>query len=62
MTLEVHIDWLGQPHLVGRLHGAEQSSSISFEYDTGWLRHVASASTRRSSCQDALRSISGLWA
>lgn len=40
MNLEVHIDWKGQPHLVGRLHGAEQGSSVSFEYETDWLQRV----------------------
>ena len=40
MSLEVHIDWKGQSHLVGRLHGAEQGSSVSFEYETEWLQRV----------------------
>ena len=40
MSLEVHIDWKGQCHLVGRLHGAEQGSSVSFEYETEWLQRV----------------------
>jgi serine/threonine-protein kinase HipA len=40
MSLEVHIDWKGQPHLVGRLHGAEQGSSVSFEYEAEWLQRV----------------------
>ncbi len=40
MSLEVHIDWQGQLHLAGRLHGAEQGSSVSFEYETEWLQRV----------------------
>lgn len=38
MSLEVHIDWQGQTHLVGRLHAAERGASISFEYATEWLQ------------------------
>jgi serine/threonine-protein kinase HipA len=38
MSLEVHIDWQGQTHFVGRLHAAERGSSISFEYATEWLQ------------------------
>jgi len=37
MSLEVHIDWQGQTHLVGRLHPAEPGSSVSFEYAMEWL-------------------------
>ena len=33
MSMEVHIDWQGQTHFVGRLHAAERGSSVSFEYD-----------------------------
>ncbi len=40
MSWEVHIDWQGQPHLVGRLHVAEQGSSVSFEYETEWLQRA----------------------
>lgn len=40
MSLEVHIDWNGQSHLIGRIHGAEQGSSVSFEYETEWLQRV----------------------
>lgn len=40
MSLEVHIDWNGQTHLVGRLYAAERGSSVSFEYETGWLRRA----------------------
>ena len=38
MSLEVHIDWHGQTHLVGRLHAAEQGASVSFEYASEWLQ------------------------
>jgi serine/threonine-protein kinase HipA len=38
MSLEVHIDWKGQTHLVGRLHADERGSSVSFEYDPRWLQ------------------------
>ena len=38
MSLEVHIDWQGQTHFVGRLHTAERGSSVSFEYATAWLQ------------------------
>jgi len=37
MTTEIHIDWLGAPHLVGRLHTPERGVSASFEYATEWL-------------------------
>ena len=40
MTFEVHIDWQGQTHLVGRLHANERSSSVSFEYAREWLQRV----------------------
>jgi serine/threonine-protein kinase HipA len=38
MSLEVHIDWQEQTHLVGRLHAAERGASVSFEYATEWLQ------------------------
>jgi hypothetical protein len=38
MSMEVHIDWQGETRLVGRLHAAERGSSVSFEYDAGWLQ------------------------
>ena len=38
MSLEVHIDWHGQTHLVGRLHAAERGPSVSFEYASDWLQ------------------------
>ncbi len=38
MSLEVHIDWLGQTHFAGRLHAAERGASVSFEYALEWLQ------------------------
>ena len=38
MSLEVHIDWQGQPHLAGRLHAADRGASVSFEYAPEWLQ------------------------
>jgi serine/threonine-protein kinase HipA len=38
MSIEVHIDWQEQPHLVGRLHVADRGSSVSFEYASEWLQ------------------------
>lgn len=38
MSLEVHIDWQGRTHFVGRLHAAERGASVSFEYATEWLQ------------------------
>src|SRR5689334_24921499 len=40
MSLEVHIDWQGQTHLVGRLHAAERGASVSFEYAMEWLQRA----------------------
>lgn len=40
MSIEVHIDWQGQTHLVGRLHAAERGSSVSFEYADEWLQRA----------------------
>ncbi len=40
MSLEVHIDWKGQTHLVGRLHAAERGLSVSFEYESKWLQRA----------------------
>lgn len=37
MSWEIHIEWRGKTHLVGRLHTAERSAAVSFEYDTEWL-------------------------
>ncbi len=38
MSLEVHIDWQGQTHRVGRLHAAERGASVSFEYAIEWIQ------------------------
>jgi serine/threonine-protein kinase HipA len=38
MSLEVHIDWQGQTCFVGRLHSAERSAAVSFEYAPEWLQ------------------------
>lgn len=38
MSIEVHIDWQGESHLVGRLDAAERSASVSFEYAAEWLQ------------------------
>ena len=40
MSVEVHIEWTGGTHLVGRLHTAERSPAVSFEYAPGWLRRA----------------------
>jgi serine/threonine-protein kinase HipA len=40
MSLEVHIDWRGQTHLVGRLHPAERGAAVSFEYASEWLQRA----------------------
>lgn len=37
MSWEVHIEWQGQPRLVGRLHAAERGPAVSFEYAPDWL-------------------------
>ena len=37
MSIEVHIDWRGGTHFVGRLHTAERSPTVSFEYAREWL-------------------------
>ncbi len=38
MSWEVHIEWQGEPHFVGRLHAAERGPSVSFEYVPDWLK------------------------
>jgi len=38
MSIEVHIDWEGQTHLVGRLYAADRGPSVSFEYAREWLQ------------------------
>jgi serine/threonine-protein kinase HipA len=37
MSVEVHIEWEGKTHLVGRLHTSERSAAVSFEYTAEWL-------------------------
>ena len=37
MSVEVHIEWAGETHFVGRLHTAERSPTVSFEYVPEWL-------------------------
>lgn len=37
MSMEVHISWADSTHLVGRLHWAERSAAVSFEYAPDWL-------------------------
>ncbi|MBX7121281.1 MAG: type II toxin-antitoxin system HipA family toxin [Opitutaceae bacterium] len=37
MSIEVHSDWQGATHLVGRLHTAERSAAVTFEYAREWL-------------------------
>lgn len=37
MSVEIHIEWEGETHLVGRLHTAERSAAVSFEYTADWL-------------------------
>ena len=37
MSVEVHIEWEGETHLIGRLHTAERSGAVSFEYAAEWL-------------------------
>lgn len=37
MNAEVHIDWAGETHAVGRLFGADRGTAVSFEYGPAWL-------------------------
>lgn len=37
MNPELHVDWAGATHLVGRLYTTERSSAASFEYAPEWL-------------------------
>lgn len=37
MSVEVHVNWKGETHLVGRFHTAERSTAVSFEYTQDWL-------------------------
>ena len=38
MKLEVHFDWRGQTHLVGRLYADEHGQAVTFEYVPEWLQ------------------------
>ncbi len=40
MSIEIHIDWKGQTHLVGHLHAADRGTSVSFEYVPDWLQRA----------------------
>ena len=42
MSLEVHIDWQGDTHLVGHLFPAARGTTVSFEYSSLWLRRQGS--------------------
>ena len=42
MSVEVHLDWEGETQLVGRLHTAERSPAVSFEYAPQWLGRAGS--------------------
>lgn len=44
MSIGVHIDWQGATHLVGRLHTAERSPAVTFEYDREWLARAGTFS------------------
>ncbi len=44
MSIEVHMDWQGVTHLVGRLHPAERSPAVTFEYAREWLTRADSFS------------------
>jgi serine/threonine-protein kinase HipA len=37
MSIEVHIDWEGNTHLVGLVRPAARGSTVTFEYDRAWL-------------------------
>jgi serine/threonine-protein kinase HipA len=44
MNLEVHLDWRGQTHLVGRLYADEHSQTVTFEYVPEWLQRDGACS------------------
>jgi serine/threonine-protein kinase HipA len=44
MSIEVNIDWQGTTHLVGRLHTAERSAAVTFEYAREWLARAGTFS------------------
>jgi serine/threonine-protein kinase HipA len=37
MSVEVHVEWAGETHLVGRIHTAGRAQAVSFEYVADWL-------------------------
>lgn len=37
MSVEVHIEWEGETHFVGRLYTTERNPAVSFEYRPEWL-------------------------
>ena len=37
MSIEVHIDWRGGTHFVGRIHSADRGQSVAFEYMPEWM-------------------------
>lgn len=37
MSMQVHLEWAGDTHFIGRLHTAERSPAVSFEYAPEWL-------------------------
>jgi len=37
MNLEIHIDWQGETHEVGRLYSSGKGGATTFEYASGWL-------------------------
>jgi len=37
MTIEVYIDWKGEPIFIGKLHTSERAATTSFEYSPDWL-------------------------
>ena len=40
MNAEVHIEWAGETHFVGRLHTAERGNAVSFGYTPEWLERA----------------------
>ena len=44
MSTEVHLDWQGATHLIGRVFPQARGSPVSFEYDRSWLDYPVSFS------------------
>lgn len=44
MSIEVHLDWQGETYLLGRLHAAERSPAVTFDYAREWLGRADSFS------------------